>query len=518
MTMNTHDQTAVVISGAGPNGLLLAGELALAGVRPVVVEQLAEPSRELKANGIIGQVHRVLDMRGLYQLLTGSGAPPQPLDGYIFAGMRVPFSGVDDNPMYGMFIKQPQVVRQLADWVRDLGVEIRWGHALAGVVERPGHVELSVESPQGNYRLDTTYLVGADGGRSMVRKIKGIGFPGVTSPVIARVGHVSIPDRLRLDGALDVPGLGHIPFGHNRFDRGVLLYMEFEPGRPMVGTIEYGTLLPDDAPPMSVAELRDSVTRVLGVEVPMGPPAGPGPHALRRINGQNTRQAAQYRAGNVFLIGDAAHVHSAVGGPGLNLGMQDAMNLGWKLAAAVHGWAPPGLLDTYHSERHPAGERVLMQSMAQSALLAGGPEIGALRTLFGELLATNDGATHIAQVLAGADVRYDVGDGHPLSGRMVPEMTFDDGRRVADLMRAGRPVLLDLDGGAHAAVALAWRDRVDTITAVTATPNRPAPALLIRPDGYVVWAATESSADDHERLRCALARWFGDQHADLARA
>ncbi|AKS35559.1 FAD-dependent monooxygenase [Mycolicibacterium goodii] len=515
--MNTPDRADVVIAGAGPNGLLLAGELALAGVRPVVLEQLTGPSPELRANGIVGQVHRALDMRGLYQMLTGSGAPPQPLNGYIFAGMHVPFTGVVDNPMYGMFIKQPQVVRRLADWARDLGVQIRWGHALTDVATQPGGVELDVESPQGAYRLDATYLVGADGGRSMVRKTMGIGFPGVTSPVVARVAHVSIPDRLRVPGALDIPGIGRIPFGHNRFDRGVLIYMEFEPGRSMIGTIEYTTLLPDDAPAMTVAELQGSVTRILGVEVPITPPTGPGPHALRRINGQNTRQAERYRVGNVFLIGDAAHVHSAVGGPGLNLGMQDAMNLGWKLAAAVHGWAPPGLLDTYHSERHPAGERVMMQSMAQHALLQSGPEVDALRTLFGELLATSEGATHIAHLLAGADVRYDVADPHPLSGSMAPEMVFDDGRRLADLMRAGRPVLLDLDGGEYAATALDWRDRVDLVTPATAA-DRPAPALLIRPDGYVAWAATDSSGDDHERLGRALGRWFGDQHAGLERA
>jgi len=514
--MNSSTHTDVVIVGAGPNGLLLAGELALAGVRPVVLERLPQPSPELKANGIVGQVHRIRDMRGLYQLLTGSSAPPQPLDGYIFAGMRVPFTGVDDNPMYGMFIKQPQVVRQLADWVRDLGVEIRWGHGLADMAPRPDGVTLNVTSPTGNHRLHATYLVGADGGRSTVRKAMGVGFPGVTSPVVARVAHVSIPDRLRGSGALEVPGFGRIPFGHNRFDHGVFMYMEFEPGRPLVGTLEYGALLPADAPAVTVDELRDSVTRILGVEVPIGPPSGPGPHALRRINGQNTRQAEQYRVGNVFLIGDAAHVHSAVGGPGLNLGMQDATNLGWKLAAAVHGWAPSGLLDTYHGERHPAGERVLMQSMAQTALLAGGPEVGALRTLFGELLATTDGAEHIAHVLAGADVRYDVGDGHPLSGRLVPEVVFDDGRRLADLMRAARPVLLDLDGGAYAAAAIDWRDRVDVITAAAA--ERPAPALLIRPDGYLAWAATGSGADEHQRMRRALGRWFGEAHAGLAHA
>ena len=157
----------------------------------------------------------------------------------------------------------------------------------------------------------------------------------------------------------------------------------------------------------------------------------------------------------MFLVGDAAHVHSAMGGPGLNLGMQDAVNLGWKLAAAVHGWAPPGLLDTYHSERHPAGQRVMMQSMAQSALMARGPEVGALRTLFGELIATPDGAAHIANVLAGSDVRYEMHDEHALSGWVVPDLALDDGRRDAELMRPGRPVLLDLSGGSWADAASA---------------------------------------------------------------
>lgn len=274
----------------------------------------------------------------------------------------------------------------------------------------------------------------------------------------------------------------------------------------MVGTIEYGTLLPEDAPPLTIVELRESVGRVLGVDLPLEPPIGPGPHALRRINGQNTRQADRYREGNVFLVGDAAHVHSAMGGPGLNLGMQDAMNLGWKLAATVHGWAPPGLLDTYHTERYPAGERVMMHSMAQAALMAAGPEVTALRTLFGELVATPDGTSHIANLLAGSDVRYDVGNDHRLAGRLVPELTLADGRRVAQLLHHGRPVLLDLSGGGHAGAVRGWQDRVDVVVATAA--DRPAAALLIRPDGYVAWAADEL---DEDGLRAALARWFGEE-------
>lgn len=509
-----ENQADVVISGAGPNGLLLAGELALAGVRPLVLERLPGPDPELKANGIIGQANRMLDLRGLYQRLSGSDQPPQPMDGFIFSGMQVPFVDVADNPMYGMLIKQPQVVRHLVDWVSGLGVQVRWGHELVGIEPGSDGVALTVASPGGSFGLDTRYLVGADGGRSYVRKSVGIEFPGLTTDLVARVAHVDIPDGLRTgDGGVDLPGVGRLPFGHNRFDRGIFIYAEFEPGRPMIGTIEYGTTLPDDAPPLTVAELRASAGRVLGVDLPMAPPAGPGPHALRRINGQNTRQADRYRAGNVFLVGDAAHVHSAMGGPGLNLGMQDAMNLGWKLAAAVRGWAPPGLLDTYHAERYPAGQRVMMHSMAQAALMAAGPEVAALRTLFGELLSTSDGASHIANLLAGADVRYDVGDGHPLSGRLVPDLMLDDGRRVAELLRNGRGLLLDLSGGNYAGAVPGWEDRVDILigTVVATAPNRPAQAVLIRPDGYVAWAADGLGEGDADRLAAALRRWFGSE-------
>nr|MDT0522392.1 FAD-dependent monooxygenase [Streptomyces sp. DSM 41633] len=188
------------------------------------LEQLAEPSPELKANGIVGQANRVLDLRGLYQTLSGSDEPPQPMDGYIFAGMQVPFTDVVDNPMYGMLIQQPRVVRELADWVRGLGAQIRWGHELTDFEQGSDGVVLDVSSPEGNYRLPATYLVGADGGRSPVRKKAGIDFPGLTTDVIARVAHISLPDELRTGyGALNVPGVGQIPFGHNRFEGGVLI-------------------------------------------------------------------------------------------------------------------------------------------------------------------------------------------------------------------------------------------------------------------------------------------------------
>jgi 2-polyprenyl-6-methoxyphenol hydroxylase-like FAD-dependent oxidoreductase len=495
----------VVIAGAGPNGLLLACELALAGVRPVVLDALPGPSSEPKANGLVGQVVRMLDLRGLYREFTGDPNPPQPVYGWIFAAMTLNFSEVPDNPMYALPIQQPRVVRLLEKRARDLGVDVRWAHELTGLRQEANSVGVTVSSPEREYRIDAGYLVGADGGRSLVRKAVGIGFPGYTSKTVGRLAHVQIPDGLRrADGGIEVPGFGRIAFGHTRLDCGGLIYAEFEPGRSLFGTIEFGPPVEDK--PMSLAELRESARRVLGVDLPFEEPKGPGPHALRRINGQNTRHAERYRDGRVLLLGDAAHVHSAMGGPGLNLGLQDAMNLGWKLAAEVTGTAPAGLLDTYQSERHPVGQRVMMHSMSQTALMAPGPEVAALRTLMGELFAIPDVARHMAKLLAGNDVRYDVGDDHRLSGWLVPDLTLDDGRRVAELLHDARPVLLDLDG-AVADTARGWTDRVDTVSASIA--EHPAAALLIRPDGYVAWAADEFGPADEAALRGALQRWFG---------
>jgi 2-polyprenyl-6-methoxyphenol hydroxylase-like FAD-dependent oxidoreductase len=500
-------QVPVVISGAGPNGLMLACELALAGVRPIVLERLSAPSDEPKANGMVGQVIRLLDMRGLYQRFTGSDEPPKPLYQWMFSGMSVPLSGMADNPMYALMMSQPRLVRMLDERARELGVDVRWGHELIGVESRPDGVDVSVSTPDETYTVAATYLVGADGGRSTVRKLAGIDFPGYTSNTVARIAHVSVPDEmLTPDGALDVPGVGPLPFGHNRLDRGGLIYAPFERERQMVGTIEFDQNA-DESEPMTLDELRDSARRVLGVDLPVQPPAGEGPHALRRIAGQNSRQADRYRAGNIFLVGDSAHVHSAMGGPGLNLGLQDAVNLGWKLAAAVNGWAPDDLLDTYHSERYPVGERVMMHSMSQTALFGPGPEIGALRKLFNELLQLPSVAEHMAHLLAGSDVRYDVGNDHPLAGRLAPDVALADGRRLAELLHPGRPVLLDLSGGRVSEAARGYADRVDVV--VDETDEVGARALLIRPDGYIAWAADTFDVDDENRLQAALRRWFG---------
>ncbi|WP_213450979.1 FAD-dependent monooxygenase [Rhizomonospora bruguierae] len=495
----------VVIVGAGPNGLMLACELALAGVRPVVLERLAEPGEQQRANGLVGQVVRALDRRGLYERVTGDPAPPHPQPSYVFGAMPLDLRAVPDNPLYTLPVPQRRLEQVLAERATELGVEVRRGHEVTGLAQNADAVRVTLA---GGAEMTTRYLVGADGGHSAVRKLTGIGFPGVTTDrSVSRTAHVSVPAEM-IDGrtgALVVPGYGTIPpFQHTRTDHGLIAWALF-PGRPaMLSTTEWtGPETPGE--PLTLAEMSASVTRVLGAGVPLSPPEGDGPHLLRRLTGGNTRLADRYRDGRVLLLGDAAHVHSAIGGPGLNLGLQDAINLGWKLAAQVRGWAPAGLLDSYETERRPAAERVILSTRAQAALIAPGDDVTALRALVAEFLAAPDNAGHVAALLAGADIRYDMGrPGGPPVGCWAEDRTLhtDSGPvRLAELTRAARPLLLD-GTGALATVAKPWRDRVDVVGA--SMPG----ALLLRPDCFVAWAAT-SEHPDEGGLREALARWFG---------
>jgi len=511
--------TDVVIAGGGPNGLLLACELALAGLRPVVLERLPERPTDPKANGLVGRVVQALDYRGLYERFSGRSGPPAPLPGFQFGALPLDLSALGGNALYALPIPQRRMEELLEQRARELGAQIRRGHELTAVRQTAGLVTIDVQGPHGRYELAAKFLVGADGGHSIVRKQCGIDFPGVTDrSFTGRSGQVTIhpPVAVPGTGELRVPGVGRLrPATFTRTENGMFSYGVFQPGLYRVAVYEWAPSPLEDSTAMPLEELRSAVRRVIGGDVPMSEPAGGEPPALRRSTGANSRQAECYRHGRVFLAGDAAHVHSGVGGPGLNLGLQDVLNLGWKLAAAVNGWAPEGLLDTYQSERHPVGQRVIMHTRAQMALLSPGANITALRELFTELLREPGTVRHISDLMAGADIRYDTpadGPVHAMAGRWMPDIALQTGKgpaRTAELLRPGRPVLLVLTGRADLAdAAKEWNDRVDVITAATAGP--PADAVLIRPDGYVAWAAGTGTPSPADGLRHALQTWFGD--------
>ncbi|MEU8897575.1 FAD-dependent monooxygenase [Nocardia sp. NPDC048505] len=514
----------VVIVGAGPCGLLLACELALAGARPVVLERLARPDAEPKANGLVGQVVPLLDRRGLHENLSGSAEPPQPNGSYfMFGALPLNLGLLERSPVYTLPVPQRRIVAVFEERARELGVEIRRGVEVVGLAPDDDGVTVRLG---GGATLRGRFLVGADGGHSVTRKLAGIGFPGVSyDRTTTRTAHATVPAEWidPTTGALVVPGYGAIaPFLPHRNDRGGLSFAPFPGHPPLVSTTEWDQ--PATTDPMTLGELRASAERVLGVPMPLGPPAGAGPHALRRLVGGNSRVAERFRDGRILLVGDAAHVFATGGGPGLNVGLQDALNLGWKLAAELAGHAPPGLLDSYDTERRHAAARTLLSARAQAALIAPGGDVTALREVAGELLTEEPVVRRLADLLAGTDIRYDPGEGsHPLVGYCAPELevvrlsdTAEPGvTRLGELARTGRPLLLDLDG-AYAESISGWADRVDYVRA-RARGAAPVAALLLRPDSYVAWAADDSAAQ--ESLRSALTSWFGipAQRAHLAR-
>ncbi|MBQ1023749.1 FAD-dependent monooxygenase [Micromonospora sp. C95] len=491
----------VVIAGAGPTGLMLAGELRLAGVDVLVVERLPQRTGESRAGGMHSRTLEVLDQRGILDRFTEIGVP-QPV-GH-FSGLYLEFDEAESRHPYPLMILQTDIERLLEEWAVALGVRIQRSSEVTGISQAGAGVTIELGTAPGPTRtLLARYLVGCDGGRSTVRKLSGIDFVGTSATMTALIGDVELPELTE-----DYIWVRRCPTG----DYSVIA---FEPGWYRVIASEYDRVVDRDEP-VTFEQLRESLVRLAGTDFGMR-----NPRWVSRFS-DAARQADRYRAGRVLLAGDAAHIHFPAGGQGLNLGVQDAVNLGWKLAAVVNGQAPESLLDTYHHERHPVGERVLHNTRAQSALARPGPHTDALRDVFGELLQFDDVNRQLCGKLTALNLRYPVDGDHPLAGRRVPDVdlkTADGATRMYELLHAARPVLVDLRGSVEVTTAAdGWVDRVDLVEATSVDDHwivpdldeLPAPAaLLIRPDGHVAWAAPADEPLDTSALRAALAAWFG---------
>jgi 2-polyprenyl-6-methoxyphenol hydroxylase-like FAD-dependent oxidoreductase len=504
-------ETDVIIVGAAPTGLMLAGELRRLGVGMLVLERLLEPRPVPKAGGVGGQLLRFLDYRGLTERFETASGKPRPTPRFPFGGLHVDLAQLADNPMEALLLPQPDLERLLEVIAVELGAEIRRGHELAGLTQDDASVTADVRGPDGPYRVTARYLVGCDGVGSPVRDMAGIAFPGVTYPEVNRLGHFAMPDSvtLRDDGDYEIPGIGHVRAGYTQTDRGVFAISSYTPQDLGIYTNEEEERSYDDAEPMTVAEFQDSIRRVLGADIPLVEPT-----RLTRFT-YGARQVDRYRAGRVLVAGDAAHQFPS-GGVALTSGMLDTVNLAWKLAAEIDGWAPPGLLDTYHDERHLAGARTLLHTQAQVALRRGlDAAADALRQVVSELFLDEQAQRRVGAMIAGSDIRYPMpgSDRHALVGTFAPDLVLRTDRgatSVAELIRAARPILLDLADRQDVREAVrGWEDRVDVHTAET--DHRPADALLIRPDAHIAWAATIDEPADTAALtlREALSYWFG---------
>jgi 2-polyprenyl-6-methoxyphenol hydroxylase-like FAD-dependent oxidoreductase len=495
----------VLVAGAGPVGLVLATELRLAGARVLVVERREDLDTAVKAGAINTAAAEALERRGLLPALeavlrrlfpdapraAGSRRPPSV--GH-FGGIQVPADPVDEEDpslrghgAAGWYLQVPQVEveRILGERAAELGVEVRRGVEVRGFDADEAGVTVHLEG-SGDVRV--AWLVGCDGGRSLVRRLAGFEFPG-TDPVIT--GRQAVAT---------VAGAERLGRGWQYTPAGVYVYGPM-PGR--VRTVELDGPPADREAPVTAAEMEASLRRVSGVDVRVTEVTSGTRYT------DNARQASTYRRGRVLLCGDAAHVHSPFSGQGLNLGIGDAVNLGWKLGATVRGWAPEGLLDTYTSERHPIGAWVLDWTRAQVAVMRGDAYSGALRGVVTDFLGTRDGATYYVKRISGLWQRYDLGNGHPLVGATMPDLRLDDGTRLADYTQQGRALLVDLAGDDQlAALARPYAGRLELVRG--RSEGAGVSGLLARPDGFVAWASADG-ATDPAGLEAALTRWLGDQ-------
>ena len=495
MTEVQEAGTEVVIAGGGPTGLMLACELALAGVRTVVLERHRERPGFCRGFNLNARSLELLDRRGLVERFLAEGWRV-PVTG--FAGLDAPLSlaDLDSDHRYTLGIPQTRIEELLEQRAGELGVPIRRGHDVTALEQHAAGVTVGVRGPDGDYMLRAAYLAGCDGGRSTVRKLAGIAFPGTEATGFWLLGDVELPD------------LASLPVGSHRGPNGSVVVIP-RPGYVRVITAEREQPADRDAP-VTLEELRAAVRLALGRDVDMT-----GPRWLTRF-GDAARQAERYVSGRVVLAGDAAHIHPPAGAQGLNVGLQDAFNLGWKLAAQVRGWAPAGLLETYHTERHAAGARVLLNTRAQVALAQPGEKFDPLRVLFAELAAFEPVRRYLTETVTGVGTRYDMGvdDSHPLVGRLAPNLRLETPRgasQLTALLHTGRGVLLDLaDRSDLRAAAIGWTDRLDLVDA-DCSERLGVDALLIRPDRYTAWLAPAGSRDGRGGLREALLTWFGDE-------
>jgi 3-(3-hydroxy-phenyl)propionate hydroxylase len=484
---------AVVVAGGGPTGLMLGGELALAGVDVAIVERRA--SQDLigsRAGGLHSRTIEVLDQRGIADRFLSQGQVAQVA---AFCGIPLDISDFPTRHNYGLGLWQNRIEHILAGWVDEVGVPIYRGREVTDIAQDDTGVDVRLS---GGPSLRAEYLVGCDGGRSLVRKAAGIEFPGwdpTTSCLIAEVEVAFETDEapewsvVRRD-AVGVHGLNRM-----------------EDGGPVRVVVTEQHLGPTSEP--TLHDLSEALIAVYGTDYGIHSPTW-----ISRFTDM-TRQAAAYRDRRVLLAGDAAHVHDPAGGQGLNTGVQDAVNLGWKLAQVVNETSPEGLLDTYHAERHPVAARVLRNTMAQVALRRLDSRRKALSDTLSELLSMEEPRKRFAAMMSGLDIHYDLGEGHPLLGRRMPDLdlvTANGAPRVFTLLHGARPVLLNLDEAGGMDIT-GWEDRVQLIDAkyvgrweLPVLGEVPAPtAVLIRPDGYVAWVGDRTDIG----LPDALTAWFG---------